>query len=61
METPANDAVKFWQFSCKINVFHELWTWLSLSTWNNNLSPLAAQLINLSSWSANRAMTPNMR
>ena len=42
METPANYAVNFWQFGCKIEVFPELWTWFSPSTWNNNLSPLAA-------------------
>ena len=61
LETPAHYAVNCWQFSCKITVFSEFWTWLSPSTWNHILSPSAAQLISLSSWSANRAMTPNMR
>ena len=61
METPANYAVNFWQFGCKINVFHELWPWLSPATWHRTLSHSIAQFINLSSWSANRAMTPNMR
>jgi hypothetical protein len=45
MEIPANYAGNFWQFGCKINVFPELWTWLSPSTWNHNLSPSAAQVI----------------
>ena len=61
METRAHYAVNCWQFSCKIIVFSEFWTWLSPSPWHHILSPCVAQLISLSNWSANRAMTPNMR
>jgi hypothetical protein len=61
METPVNHAVNLWKIGCKISVFPEFWAWLFPATWNNILSPSAARHISLSNWSANSAMTPNMR
>lgn len=41
--------------------FYQIWAQLSPAAWNCTLSPAVAQLISLSNWSANRAMTPNIR
>jgi len=49
METLVTCAMNFWKFGHKISVLPEFWAWLSLSTWNNILSPSATQQMSLSS------------